>query len=193
MTDKKQQRRERIIKSAEERFFSDGFHKVSLDDLVADLRISKSTIYEFFGSKDGLVREIVIALSDRLESRLAEISADTAHSVHERLLAIAEFQGTVARNLSERFMTDLRVHQPELWDLFQQRREQRIDRFYRKLIEEGAAAGLFAAGYDKEFLLRLYLKMSEIVSYTDIMDHIPMTKQQAYTTIIEVFIRGTKA
>ena len=48
--------RERILKIAGEQFLSQGFYKVSIDSLVAELRTSKSSIYKFFSSKESCAR-----------------------------------------------------------------------------------------------------------------------------------------
>ena len=192
MNDKQQKRRDRIITLAEEKFLADGFVKVSLDELVSQLRISKSTVYEFFGSKEGLLRAVVHEISDRLEQGLEEIINDSKRSVKKRVIEIAAYQSETTKNLTNKFIDELKVHALDIWEEYQERRRGRIKNYYGKLIDEGIASGLFHARYSKEFLLQLYLKMSEIISYTDILEHIPMTKPQANTTIMEVFIRGTR-
>lgn len=191
MNSKQLKRRSRIVALAEERFFSNGFVKVSLDELVTALKISKSTIYEFFGSKEGLVAAVVVEINNRLEEGLEAMMNDEPRSVQERIIAIAEYQSETTRNMTNRFVEELKVHAPDLWQLHQTRRQERIQNYYGKLIDEGIAEGLFSDKYSKEFLLQLYLKMSEIVSYTDLLDHVPMLKPDAYTTIMEIFIKGT--
>ena len=51
--------KELIIKNAIELFLKYGFKKTSMDDLVKDLPIAKSSFYNFFASKEDLFVEIV--------------------------------------------------------------------------------------------------------------------------------------
>lgn len=190
LTDKQTQRKERILQAASDWFFAEGFYKVSLHDLVARLRISKSTIYEFFGSKEGLVEAAIDRLGAQLEARLDELVGARDKSVQQRILEIAEFQGEVAKNVGNKFFTELKIHSPLLWDKYQERRNVRVEKYYAKLIDEGREQGIFDPALDKDFVLQLYLKMSEMVSYTDIMEHVPMTKPQTYKALIKVFLRG---
>lgn len=185
-------RRERILHTAEIIFFRDGFYKVTLEELVSTLRISKSTIYELFGSKEGLVECIVDRLNDKLEHRLRDICEDGDLDVEGKILRIAEYQGEIAKDLRNRFMEDLKLHSPILWEKYAERRQFRIQTYYKDIIHEGIRNGLFREDLGEEFILQLYLKMSEIVSYSDIMDHLPMTKPQAYKAIIKVFVDGTR-
>ena len=183
-------RRERILSLAEKTFFQEGFYKVSLDELVSELRISKSTIYEYFGSKEGLVLAVVVDLADRLEDHLIRIGLDTSRPVRDRLLEIARFQGDIARNLRVKFMREMQVHTPEVWEEHEQRRIDRIDGYYRPLIREGIANGEFDPDIDPEFLLQVYLNMISAVSTTDLLEQVPYTRTEAYRHIIRILFDG---
>ena len=59
LTQKQEIRLHRILASAEALMLSRGFYKLSLSDLTSELKISRSTIYEHFGAKEGLVEAVV--------------------------------------------------------------------------------------------------------------------------------------
>ena len=51
--------RERIITTAHDLFYRDGFHAVGLDRIIGDVGITKTTFYNHFESKDDLVMEVL--------------------------------------------------------------------------------------------------------------------------------------
>jgi len=59
-------RREQILAAAAELFASRGFHGVSIDDLGAAVGISGPAIYRHFPSKEAVLREMLVGISERL-------------------------------------------------------------------------------------------------------------------------------
>ena len=188
---KSQARKDRIIRFAEEKFFATGFHKISLEELVAGLRISKSTIYDYFGSKEGLIGALVNKLSEDLSSQLEEIVEAEDTSVPEKIIAVAVFQSEVVRRINHRFFHDLKVHTPELWEKFQAGRQERIDQYYTPMIERGLREGIFREGLSLEFLVQLYLKMTDVVCYTDLSEAADISRKKVLHQVMEVFLAGT--
>lgn len=59
--------RDAVIDGAVELFWTNGFDDTSLDDLVAGLGVSRSTLYNSFGGKDGLYDAVLDRYLDRVE------------------------------------------------------------------------------------------------------------------------------
>jgi len=51
--------RQRIVEAARTHFFSHGFRRVTMDDLAAELAISKKTLYAYFPSKTALLEDVL--------------------------------------------------------------------------------------------------------------------------------------
>jgi AcrR family transcriptional regulator len=51
--------REKLIKTAHDLFYQDGFHSVGLDRLLDEVSITKTTFYNHFQSKDELMLEVL--------------------------------------------------------------------------------------------------------------------------------------
>jgi AcrR family transcriptional regulator len=86
-----EKRRRRIADAALWLFASRGFNVTSVDDIVAQAKVSKSAFYEFFESKEHCFRELLGQEGGALiHDVLAE--AATGHNHHERLrLGITTF------------------------------------------------------------------------------------------------------
>ena len=53
--------KDKIIDAAKRRFFQYGLRKVTMDEIAADLAISKKTLYKHFDGKERLAREVILA------------------------------------------------------------------------------------------------------------------------------------
>ncbi|HEY9856811.1 MAG TPA: TetR/AcrR family transcriptional regulator [Stenomitos sp.] len=63
-TERAQQKRDAIVKAASVLFLERGFNGVSLDDVLQVTGGSKSTLYSYFGSKDGLFEAVILRICD---------------------------------------------------------------------------------------------------------------------------------
>jgi len=59
-------KRAAILDAARELFLADGFDRTSVDAIAAHAGVSKRTVYDYFGDKQTLLREVVIAAGETL-------------------------------------------------------------------------------------------------------------------------------
>ena len=59
-------RRDDILRVAAARFAAQGFHGVSIDEIGADLGITGPALYHHFPSKDAILAELLIGISEKL-------------------------------------------------------------------------------------------------------------------------------
>lgn len=191
---KKQIRRyRRVLNLAEELVYENGFYKLSVADLTEKLRVSRSTIYDYFGSKEGLVEVIVDRLNDRLDNEMKLVLQKENLTVAEKFLAIAQQQGSVLKGKQEqKLLSELKAHLPELHQKLVKGRQKRKAVGYKPLILKGIEEGLFDPKLKQEFILELYLNMARLVSDTDILVKSGMQKAEANRLIIEIFLNGCK-
>ncbi|MFK7757978.1 MAG: TetR/AcrR family transcriptional regulator [Flavobacteriales bacterium] len=192
LTGKQQKRYDRIVHTAEDMMYQQSFYKISLSELTNALSVSRSTIYEYFDSKEGLIETVVNTISDRLNNSLTEIVGDDDMNIHDKFIQLAKAQSLNLNANCYRLLNDLKTHMPHIYAKFHKGRNEREQNGYRKLIEQGIKEGVFASHYDKDFLVQLYLKMGQLTGDTDILDQIRMNKLETMETIINVFLKGTK-
>lgn len=119
---------------------AEGFAGFTLDDLAARLRCSKTTLYALAGSKDDLVRAIVVhffrGATAAVEERVAqEVSA------RDRVAAYLAAVGDALAAASPAFMADLDAWPParEVYERNTRIATSRV----KELIHDGVAAGEF--------------------------------------------------
>lgn len=94
-------RREQILSEAARLFARHGFHGVSIDGIGAAVGVSGPALYRHFPSKEGLLAEMLVGISEHLLAGGQERAAGHTDPV-ELLDALVAFH------------TDFALHQPEL-------------------------------------------------------------------------------
>lgn len=138
--------RQRLIESAFRRFYKDGFRNVGIDQILADVGISKTAFYKHFESKEDLM---LAALEDHHRTFAADfqklIAARGGDSPRRQLAALFDavesivqhehFQGCVFINVSIEFPLP---HEPAHQAAAESKRE--IERLVRDVAARAGAA-----------------------------------------------------
>jgi AcrR family transcriptional regulator len=81
-----QEKRERVLAESLSEFAEHGYHLASINRIAARLAIAKGSLFQYFGSKEGLFRHLFARSLDELKSPLKAIrDADGAEPFDERL------------------------------------------------------------------------------------------------------------
>jgi AcrR family transcriptional regulator len=88
--------RERLLASATELFDAQGVQTVGIDRIIEHAGVAKASLYNLFGSKEGLVRAYLAARHDGTTERLMA-AIERHRSPRKRLLAVFEAQGELFR------------------------------------------------------------------------------------------------
>ncbi|MDE3205397.1 MAG: TetR/AcrR family transcriptional regulator [Acidobacteriota bacterium] len=68
-------KRRAILDAATALFLRDGYRSTSMDQVAADAKVSKQTVYKHFADKDQLFREIVLGVTGNSEAILTELTS----------------------------------------------------------------------------------------------------------------------
>ncbi len=82
---KDNKRKELIIRSAKERFARYGLKKTSMDNIAADLRMGKATLYYYYRSKEEIYNAVVKHEFDEFQKALVQLEKDKEKSFKEKL------------------------------------------------------------------------------------------------------------
>lgn len=83
-------RRDEILTAAARLCAASGFHGVSIDDLGAELGISGPAIYRYFPSKESILGDMLVDISQRLLEG-AGLQVSGHHTPETQLLALIDF------------------------------------------------------------------------------------------------------
>ena len=173
--------KERIIDQAMHMFVSQGIKSVRMDDIAQQLGVSKRTLYEMFGDKEGL---LYLAME-----RYSELTAD-AHDVLEAMFMVL---GEVMDNaeVSRRMMDNLKKFYPAVHDKLMREGMVKTRTSLRSMLEQGIEAGLFVNNFNIDLSISvLYYTASAIVTRRELMLPDGMSEREAFVQIISNFFRG---
>lgn len=113
--------RERILAAFSERAKRSGIRGIVMAELLQELHMSASTLYQHFPSKDDLVKASV-------ERWAGEIAGDAfagnpskdVKVIYDQLIAWAEAWSEAQAQFAPAFIEDLRRDYPAAWEIFQQ-------------------------------------------------------------------------
>jgi TetR/AcrR family transcriptional regulator, cholesterol catabolism regulator len=137
-------KRERILEEAVALFYERGFTGTTLDDIAAELGVTKPFIYTHFRSKTDLLAAICQPTIEMSLAAVAEAAAGPGTPTQRLRRAIEDFTRVVLRrqaNIAVFFREEKHVSPEALSEINSLRR--RFDRVLSNLLAEGVAAGEF--------------------------------------------------
>lgn len=139
-----QKRRESILEAAAAVFSEKGFHAATVEEIAARAGIGKSTVYEYFESKEDLFREV---FRQGMENYLAAMRGRLKQpcTVRDVLTAVAAAHFNFImehRHLARIFSDEVRLPLPQMREWLLQLRERKLA-MVAGLIERGVDEGEF--------------------------------------------------
>lgn len=146
-----------IIHIAQKLFFENGTKSISVDDICAEMGISKKTLYKYFGSKDEIVDQLLdqhICMDKELHEKIKLEAKDAI----EEIKAIFDNNKEHHTSLKPIFLNDLKKWHPTTWARLQVYLDDHINTCILANIARGQAEGYFRLDLDPIFITNMYTK-----------------------------------
>lgn len=153
----KEIKRQSILKAAKELFRIYGFRKASISDIAHQANVSQVTIYNHFGSKDGLAREVVKTIILDILERAREIMNED-RPFPEKLETIIFDKANIASQYHGELMQIAAQGDPEMQQWIESLWQEDVNQVTLDLIEEGKKEGYISeqlSGQDIMFYLEV--------------------------------------
>lgn len=174
--------REIILAFCEKKFLSEGFVKVTMDEIATELGISKKTIYKYFPSKDTLISEIVhIRLKNAHSNILSVLSKKT--DVVRKFVELINAYTYEIRQIHPRWFRELELYKPELWSEIDNFRSNFINNYLPKVVSQGIRQKLIKA-YSIKLIILTFTSLSREIMNTEFLIN---SKQNLEEIIKETF------
>ena len=144
----------KILRYAEDRFFRDGFYKLSMDEIARDLAMSKSTLYKHFLSKLDLVSAVIHLLAKSVKRRINSVIGLDTNAV-EKFIEIMKILTDTITRFSDKWMNDIQHHAPQIWMEIDEIRKQLLYETISKIILQGQEEKHFRP-YPPELIITLF-------------------------------------
>jgi TetR/AcrR family transcriptional regulator, cholesterol catabolism regulator len=179
-----------ILKTATELFCKYGLRNVTIDDICAEIRISKKTFYTYFRQKEDLILQMVESMHEKKAEKEKKfvLSADDNKNTIDRAMAIVHLVKSNSEDKMQTLFYELSKYYPNAYaQIIEKQQQQTIDYFTRN-IEEGIAEGIFRDNLDVGMTAQFL--STQFRSALDSSKETPKRKFQAvFEFMIDVYIR----
>jgi AcrR family transcriptional regulator len=150
---RRQAKKNAIIAAAYDLFSKDGIEAVKMTDIARKASVSKVSIYNFFGSKEELARQVMY---DFLDKNLLEFEQLLARelSFKEKLEMVYEKKIDALTQVNEGFYKTL--SSPKMQEYLGTYYETKIMPLVMEFIEQGRREGYIDRGFSHEALIIYY-------------------------------------
>ena len=182
--------RRRIVIEARRHFMAHGFRGVTMDDLAAELGMSKKTLYAHFSGKTALLQAV---LDDKLKSADADFGEITSKASTDFLGALHDLLACVRRHSEElqpAFMRDMAREAPELFQLVQARRRVLIQCHFGKLLGEGRKAGMIRKDIPVDLMIEILVGATDALVNPQKLSQLNLPAKTGLTAIVTIFLEG---
>ena len=180
----------RVVAVARRQFLAHGFRSVSMDDLAAELGMSKKTLYAYFPSKVALIEAVLKAKFGEVEADLGRLANDQAADVEASL---HQFLSCLQRHTAEiqpAFVRDIGRETPELFQLVEQKRRELIRRYFGGLFEAGKKSGMIRADIPTHLLIEILLGAVQSIMNPPKLMELGLSVEQGYSSVIRLILEG---
>jgi TetR/AcrR family transcriptional regulator, cholesterol catabolism regulator len=145
--------KERILVKADELFNRYGLRSVSMDDIAAQVGMSKKTLYQYYADKEELVSEVFSAImeSNKLGCQDAEKCSENA--IHEVFLAFDKVQQMFA-DMHPGLLFEMEKYHAVTFNKFKTFRDSFIYSMIRNNLDRGIREGLYRDDIDVDIMAR---------------------------------------
>jgi len=182
--------RQRIVEAARAHFFSHGFRSVSMDDLAAELAVSKKTLYAHFPSKIAVLEAVLADKFAGLEAKLEEL---TRAYPHDFSAALHELLANTQRELDEikpPFVRDMRQKAPQVFKIVERRRAELIERFFGRLFIEGQSTGMVRKDLPAKVMIEILLGAVQAIVNPAKVEELGLTPKIGFASVLKVVLEG---
>lgn len=167
---------------------SKGFKSTTMDSVAAQLGMSKRTLYEIFGSKSDMLKEVIEALEQQNHQFFAQ-TFETADNMMEAFLTIFMYNRDRTQNINVEFYRDMdRLYKDKRKD-YEKTRENRHDNML-KMFELGVEQGVFRPDVDYTIQSRLMGIQMEALKRSEELFPADMPLTRILDAIIFGFLRS---
>jgi AcrR family transcriptional regulator len=145
--------KERILQKAHDLFMRYGIRSITMDEIAAQLGISKKTIYQFFTDKDEIVEAVCAQEIKKNEIECGHFRADSENAVHAIFIAVKETEEMLS-SMNPLIMYDLEKHHPKAYKKFKDFKYQFLYKEIKENLQRGIDEELYRPEIDIEIVAK---------------------------------------
>jgi AcrR family transcriptional regulator len=180
---------ERIRHKADELFRRYGIRSVTMDEIAAQLGMSKKTIYQYYTDKDQLVDAVAVDEIQFSQECCTRDSASAENAIEE-IFKVMEFVEVMFRNMNPSMLHDLEKYHPVGFKKFLEHKNKFLYEMVKKNIERGIKEELYRPEIDIEIMARYRLESMMLAFNSELFPVSKFNLVKLHQEILEHFLYG---
>lgn len=176
----------KILVTAQQMFWKQGFKAVKMDDISKALGISKRTLYEIFPNKEDLIVEAVKSIFEQNQEKMNKLIEEGEEPVIEMITRFYDIHFNELADYNPQIFDDL-CHFPKLYDYLQTLRKQRQEMKIR-FLKKGQEDGTFLPDINYELAMHLSDLLNTAMAQNKL--HSQYAARDIFKTTILMFVRS---
>jgi len=181
--------KDRILHHAQTLFMRNGIKSVSMDDIAADLAMSKKTLYKTFTNKDEMVFAVMQQHLTATQGECEQLKRHATSAIDE-LFRMMDWMRRQFAEVHPSIFYDMQKFHPATWQLWVRHKHEYILAQTVDNLRWGIAEELYRPELDVEVLARLRLAQIELAFNTDVFPARQFEVARLQQTILEHFMLG---
>ena len=182
--------RSRIVAAAWKLFYTDGYDRTTIDDIIEAANVSKGSFYHYFESKESLINSISYLFDETYENLLSSI--DNSLSPIDQLVTMTKesffmIENTVPVHLLNRIMSSQLTSKGDSHLLDPDRPYYHI---VRKIVIEGKDKGIFRDEFSVNEICIAYALFERGLMYDWCVSNGNYSLTQYSTKMMRIFLNG---
>ncbi|MBK8611294.1 MAG: TetR/AcrR family transcriptional regulator [Chitinophagaceae bacterium] len=181
--------KQRIQRGAHDLVMQYGIRSVSMDDIAANLGISKKTIYQYFKDKDELVEAVVDGIIDANQCGCMEDTRRSENAVHEIFL-VMDMMADMLKVMNPSILYDMQKYHPAAFGKFSKYKNEFIYNMCKLNMERGVQEELYRPELAVDILCRYRVETMFIPFNPDFQQSLKHSLAKIEDEIIVHFLFG---
>ncbi|PES34292.1 TetR/AcrR family transcriptional regulator [Bacillus thuringiensis] len=186
-----EERRKEILETAERLFFTKGYTKTTVNDILKEIGIAKGTFYHYFKSKEEVMDEIIMRIIKEDVTKAKRIVSNPDIPVLDKLFKILMEQSPKSGDVKEKMIEQF--HQPNNAEMHQKSLVQSIIHLspvLTEVLEQGIEEGIFCTSYPQE-TIELLISSAQVIFDDSLFQWKPeemINRAKAYIKMMEASV-----
>lgn len=185
---KNKEEKQRILRQAHALFYREGLYKTSMDEVAAELKISKKTIYKYFESKYDLIKEATFAMLKNSVKDVNTVLSEKTSAATKLSMLLQNYSNEVCQ-VSEKWIKDMRTHYPELWKEIENFRNEKVYDISKKLILQGRKEKI-VSDFPPEIVVEAYAATLRAIVNPAFLLNCNCTMRDAIHHVFNILLHG---
>jgi AcrR family transcriptional regulator len=178
-----------ILSKVRELYMKYGIKSITMDDVAAELGISKKTLYQFVSDKDDLVGKFIDYEIDIRQEEICRCFRTECNAIEE-LFEISVFMNRMMKDQNPATEHDLKKYYPHHFQKIVVNRRERMYNYILLNLKKGKSEGLYREEMNEEIIAKLYLSRSENVHFSQLFTIEEYTSFKLFIELLTYHVRG---